>query len=459
MEGTPVLTTEIGLMLAVLTLLVVLFITEWVRIDVAAMSVMTLLGILNLVPPEKLFLGFSSNAVIAVIAIMIIGAGLDKAGVMSKVVNIILHLGGTTEKNILPVVLGTVAGISGFMQNIGAAALFVPVLKRIAVRTDIPITRLLMPMGFSAILGGTMTMVGCSSLIILNDLLLNANASLPQGVAAIQPFSLFAPLPIGLTLIFVGITYFTLAGQWVLPTRMHFAVEHDDYFHKRYAVTPETLHLAEQRVEDSPCHQFIPDAEQSEHSHHFWAALGFLALALVLIICTNIQLSLALFIGAMGMIISGVISVEEAYKRISWQTIFLLGSLIPLGTAVQSTGTADWVAYYVVSCIGDMPLWMIQTVLAILATCFTLVMSNVGTTILLVPLAITIAIQTNANPALFALTVALATSNTFLLPTHQVNALLMELGGYRVKDYIRAGGVMTVLFLVVLIPMLNLMFA
>jgi len=94
----------------------------------------------------------------------------------------------------------------------------------------------------------------------------------------------------------------------------------------------------------------------------------------------------------------------------------------------------------------------------VLATVFTLVMSNVGATVLLVPLAVNIAIGVGANPAIFALTVALATSNSFLLPTHQVNALIMGPGGYRVVDFMRAGGIMTILFLVVMMVMLNLVF-
>jgi di/tricarboxylate transporter len=95
---------------------------------------------------------------------------------------------------------------------------------------------------------------------------------------------------------------------------------------------------------------------------------------------------------------------------------------------------------------------------AVLATFFTLVMSNVGATVLLVPLAVNIAIGVGADPAMFAITVAIATSNSFLIPTHQVNALIMGPGGYRVPDFIRAGGIMTALFLVVLIVMMNLIF-
>jgi di/tricarboxylate transporter len=101
---------------------------------------------------------------------------------------------------------------------------------------------------------------------------------------------------------------------------------------------------------------------------------------------------------------------------------------------------------------------VLQTSIAVLATIFTLLMSNVGATVLLVPLAVNIAIGAGADPAMFALTVALATSNSFLIPTHQVNALIMGPGGYRVIDFMRAGGIMTVLFLVVMMLMLNLIF-
>ena len=158
------------------------------------------------------------------------------------------------------------------------------------------------------------------------------------------------------------------------------------------------------------------------------------------------------------MILSGVLSIDEAYEAVSWKTVFLLASLIPLGFAVESTGTAKWIADQTLILMDGAPIWVLQLAIAVLATFFTLVMSNVGATVLLVPLAVNIAIGAGANPALFALTVALATSNSFLIPTHQVNALIMGPGGYRVKDFMKAGGIMTVLFLIVLMVTMNLFF-
>ncbi|MBT5229589.1 MAG: SLC13 family permease, partial [Methylococcales bacterium] len=187
-----------------------------------------------------------------------------------------------------------------------------------------------------------------------------------------------------------------------------------------------------------------------------WAAV-FFTIALGLILLTDIKLSVALLTGAIGMVWSRVLSIEEAYEAVSWKTVFLLASLIPLGVAVQGSGTADWIANQVLSVVGEMDIWVIQASIAALATFFTLVMSNVGATVLLVPLAVSIANGVpGADPAIFALTVAIATSNSFLIPTHQVNALIMGPGGYRVPDFMRAGGIMTILFLVVMIFMMNL---
>ena len=138
--------------------------------------------------------------------------------------------------------------------------------------------------------------------------------------------------------------------------------------------------------------------------------------------------------------------------------MFLLASLIPLGQAVQTTGTAAWIAQQILFLLDGWPVWSLQAGLAVLATVFTLIMSNVGATVLLVPLAVSIAVASGGDPAVFALTVAISTSNAFLIPTHQVNALIMGPAGYKVTDFMRSGGIMTVLFLVVSLFVMNVIF-
>ncbi|WP_455219862.1 SLC13 family permease, partial [Kaarinaea lacus] len=218
---------EIAWVTSILLLTIYLFAFEIVSVDVAAVSVMVLLGLSTLIGPllgleqplvstQHLFDGFSSNAVISIIAVMIIGAGLDKTGLMSKVAGFILTVGGTTEKRIIPLVSSTVGFISSFMQNVGAAALFLPVISRISARSNIPLSRLAMPMGFCAILGGTMTMIGSSPLILLNDLIITSNNALPADKQMVT-FDLFDVTPIGVALVLTGIFYFVIAGRYVLP--------------------------------------------------------------------------------------------------------------------------------------------------------------------------------------------------------------------------------------------------
>ncbi|MEW8338019.1 MAG: SLC13 family permease [Candidatus Thiodiazotropha sp.] len=627
--STIVPTLEIAWVGAILLLTIYLFAFEVVGVDVAAATVMVMLGLTSLLAPmmgleqglvdnRHLFDGFSSNAVISIIAVMIIGAGLDKTGIMSRVAAFILKIGGTTESRIIPIISATVGFISSFMQNVGAAALFLPVVSRISARSGLSMARLLMPMGFTAILGGTMTMVGSSPLILLNDLILTSNKALPAE-QQMETWGLFSVTPVGVALIATGIIYFVIAGRYVLPkTKSESSTVGSDpmaYFNKVYGVDyavneivvkdesdligkklddvetsyrirviaskqpgeearvgPGTIgrdtqfragmvlgivadpfdlsHFVDkynlkkrrelrtfaeslsaiksgigevvippgssligksardvwmrktyglamiglhrhgetmregddirnmnlqagdtlvvhtawnvlQRIEQDRDFVVVtteyPHEEELRPNKILPAAI-FFSIALFMVLFTDIRLSVALLTGAMGMVLSGVLKIEEAYEAVSWKTVFLLASLIPLGLAVETSGTAKWIAEQVLSVVGDMPIWVIQGAVALLATFFTLVMSNVGATVLLVPLAVNIAIGADANPAVFALTVAIATSNSFLIPTHQVNALIMGPAGYRVTDFMKAGGIMTVLFLVVMISVMSLVF-
>ncbi len=622
------LTFEMMVVLGLLAATVLLFITEVFRIDFTAILVMVALGLLSQVPgldnladPNRLFEGFASNAVISIIAVMIIGAGLDKTGLMSRVAATILKYGGKTEFRIIPIISGTVGVISSFMQNVGAAALFLPVVSRISLRTELPLSRLLMPMGFCAILGGTVTMVGSSPLILLNDLILTSNSALPAE-SQMETFSLFSVTPVGLCLLATGILYFMFLGRWVLPdrgTREEGSGRQSvrDYLKKIYGlksdlvevVVPEGSILRGQTFDDimlahnlyivgsyhrgqrwftpvtstkieDPCRlavlgrrkviqqiaddyglQVLPEldifaeayaptvagvaelvippdsnligksardvvmrktyglgllaihrggetlslVETEEHQstdigkepfragdtlvafttweglgrltkdrdfvvvtsdfpleelrpHKLTWALVFFVISVSLILFTDLRLSLALLVGAGGMIATNVLRIDEAYEAVSWPTVFLLASLIPLGQAVQNTGTAAWIAEQILTLLDGWPIWGLQAGVAILATAFTLVMSNVGATVLLVPLAVSIAVAAGGDPAIFALTVAISTSNSFLIPTHQVNALIMGPAGYKVTDFMKSGGVMTVLFLVVSLIMMNIVF-
>ncbi len=615
-------TTEMGVVFSVLILVILLFVFEWVRVDVVGILMMVLLPLLNLVTPQEAISGLSSNAVVAIIGVIIIGAGLDKTGCMNILARYILRVSGKSEKSIVVSISVTVAFISSFMQNIGAAALFLPAVRRIGRQTGISPSKILLPMAYCAIIGGTITLVGASPTILLNDLIYQANKLNTLG-ATVEPLGMFTQTPIGIALVLSAVLYFMLLGRVVMPAKKDdpedsaimpasladtyqeiagvFEIDIPDDFgsftlgelhvrdkyhvtiagvyshdtkQKNYAPTRyELIHSGETLVlvgneehvrqcaddlgwifkgePDTFAEDFSPNnagmvegivTPRSEMIGHNmrelrfrkrngvvpvvlcrdnlcqfneitketlktgdallmfgrWEkfrelskkgsfaftteikgevvreekagiAFGWLVVTLAMILWLkpvsaflgypiNVSLSVCLLTGALGMILSKVLSIDEAYRSIDWMTIFLLAGLIPLGLAFQKSGAAEWMATAVMGLLGEVPEGIFLLIIGILTSFFTLVVSNVGATVLLVPLAMSMAIEAGADPRLAAMVVAIAASNTFVLPTHQVNALVMRPGGYQTMDYIKTGSGMTLIFLVVLTTMLMLFY-
>lgn len=163
---------------------------EWERVNDVVITTMVLLPLIGLVTPKQAFVGLSSNAVVYIIAVIIIGAGLDKTGVMNTVASLLIKIAGDSECRVMALVSLTVGIISSMMRNIVAATLFLRATQRISKRLNIPVSRILMPTGFCAIMGGTMTLVGASPTILLNDFMV-------IGGKKLEPFGLLTQTPIG----------------------------------------------------------------------------------------------------------------------------------------------------------------------------------------------------------------------------------------------------------------------
>ncbi|MDI6876224.1 MAG: SLC13 family permease [Methanomicrobiales archaeon] len=594
--------TQIILMLLVLAITIVLLVTELLRADVVALLVIVLLFWFGLVSAAEAFSGFASNAVLAIISLMILGAGIDRTGVTARLSRSIVGFAGKNEKRLLATFSAIVGFLSAFMQNIGTVALFLPALLRVSRQTRIPPPRLVMPLGFAAILGGTLTMIGSGALIVLNDLIATND---------LEPFGIFAVTPLGILLLGAGIAYFIVLGNyvlprakpdaykpgaqeiladaWRLPTAMHhyripgtsplaglerneadmktrYALhllaitengdvlyapwrhtpfragqvitllgEEDDAerfaadysleriadperfsaevggeragfaeimvrpraevigktfreiaFRKKYGIEP--IVLVSRGVEMQKDYADVPlstadiivgfgpwervralaadpnftlntpvDEAAVRKEKAPLALLCFIGgIALTL---TGVPISIGLFTGALVMVLGGVLEIDEAYRSIDWKVVFLLAGLIPLGTAMVNTGTAALIADGLLRFLeGAHPLLLIL-IIGGLTTFFTLFMSNVGAVVILVPVALLVGAQSGIDPRGLALLVGLSASNSFILPTHHVNAFLMSSGGYRNADYLRAGSILTVIFLLLVTGWIYLVFA
>jgi di/tricarboxylate transporter len=187
-------------------------------------------------------------------------------------------------------------------------------------------------------------------------------------------------------------------------------------------------------------------------------ALGFFFLSICLVIFNIFPISVGLLIGAVGMIATGVLSTDRAYDAVSWKTIFFVAGVMPLGVMLEATGTNQWLISLVNPDNIVMSNWLIQLVLIVISSILSLVISNVGTTVLLVPIAVELAYAIGADPRIYALAVALAASNSFIIPTHQVNALIAGPGGYSSYDFQKFGVGMTIIFILILFITLQVFF-
>lgn len=608
------LTPDMMLVLGLVGFTMLMLVLEWIRADMVALLVVVTIGLTGLIPSERVFNGFAGNAVIAIIAIMIMGEGLDRAGVLNLTARFVMRMARGMESR-LGLVINMVASLfSAIIPSQALAALMIPVSSRLSARTGVPLSRLLLPMAFCILTATNTTLIANSPLIVLNDLIASANANLLPGAHTIPKFGLFSVTPVGLTLAVVGVLYFYFFGRKLLPGHEDERLKvtpgrTESYFAETYGIGGETAELtvtAEsplvgmsigevEQLHDSPmilaiksgndarmappvdhviwvgsvlgvlgpreqltqfannqlCRlstrmrqlgelfnptragisevvippssrfikQTIGDLrlrkrfgisvlavtrgdqvfrddvravtlragdtmvlhsnwrdlslasedkdlvvvtdipKEEQRPGKIWQAVGFFVLAKCLALFTQLDLSVAMMTGAIGMLLTGVLNMDEAYKAINWKTIFVTACLIPLGWSMDSTGTAAWVAQEVLQHLGGHSHWLLQLALAILTLLFSQVMSNVGATVMMVPVAISVAVATGGNPSAYALIVAVSSSNTFLLSSgHPALMMVTGPGGYRSQDFLRVGLPLTFIVLVVTLLAINLMF-
>jgi di/tricarboxylate transporter len=202
------MTFEIALVLGILAISLVLFISEVIRMDLVALLVLGALAVTGLVDSTEAFAGFSNSAVITVWAMFILSEGLTRTGIADIIGRQVMRLGGRREFPMILVIMITGAVLSAFMNNIGVAALMLPVVVGVARRTRIPASRLLMPLAYSTLLGGLMTLIGTPPNLLISE------SMLQNGIA---PFELFDFTPLGGMVMIIGVLFVALLGRFLLP--------------------------------------------------------------------------------------------------------------------------------------------------------------------------------------------------------------------------------------------------
>jgi di/tricarboxylate transporter len=231
------MTLEILIVLTILSIAIVLFITEWVRMDVVALLVLGSLALVGLVTPAEALSGFSNPAVVTVWAVLILSGGLARTGVAGLIGRRLMRLAGDSEIRLMVIIMLTVGILSGFMNTIGVVSLFLPVVVDIARRTKQPPAKLLMPLAYAALLGGLNTLIGTPPNILISEALKEAS---------LQPFKMFEYTPVGISVLLTGTLYMALVGRRLLPSRdpaREFAEKRDTDYKALYDMSERMMLL------------------------------------------------------------------------------------------------------------------------------------------------------------------------------------------------------------------------
>jgi len=613
------MTGDMWLTLAILAVAIVLFVTEWLRVDVVALGVVVTLMVTGLLSTADALAGFSNSVVLIVASLFIVGGAVLKTGLAAVIGQRILRVAGDSETRLVLVIMLTSGLLSGFMSDTGTVAVLLPAIVSLARTANLSPSKLLIPLSYGALLGGAMTLIGTPANIIVSDLL-RENAE--------NPFHFFSYTPVGVMMLVAGVTFMIVAGRRILPDRrskqslqqqllsprelldvyrlpdnlfrlrvpagsnLPGKTVADSQFRQEFDVTvleirrtaePQPLvRFGDQRLvwQSDTAEPVRPTAGTVIHEGDILIAQGeetavkeavaywnlvmqpvqpadeaalinqeagiaevvlpprsslvgktlvetrfgsthrltvlnisrpgqdgkldlketrlqfgdillvqgywndILALKknpqdfvvmgqpesmlgapnrsrapIALAILAGMLIALIAGVGSVAtvsmaagllMVLTGCLTMDDAYAAIDWKSIVLIAGMLPMSTALEQVGLVSLVAENLTEHLGDFGPLVIMAGLFLITSAFTQVISNTATAVLIAPIALATARELDVAPQAFLMAVAIAASMAFASPVASpVNTLVMGAGEYRFVDYIKIGLPMILLMLLV----------
>lgn len=403
---------------------VVMFALEKIPLGVTSMIVCLGLIITGVLDIKTAFSGFIDSNVILFVAMFIVGGALFETGMANKIGGIVTRF-AQTERILIIAIMVIVGLMSGVLSNTGTAAVLIPVVIGIAAKSGYKRSRLLMPLVFAAAMGGNLSLIGAPGNLIAQSSLQEIGLS----------FGFFEYAIAGIPILIAGILFYATIGYRFLPN-------HDT--------------KGDGAFDTARDFSSIPAWKQ-------WLSLIILVLTLLAMIFESkigIKLSVSGGIGALALILTGVISEKDALKSIDLKTIFLFGGTLSLASALSVTGAGERIANQVIGALGDNPSPMVLTfVVFILCAILTNFMSNTATTALMVPICLSIAQGMGADPRAVLMACVIGGSCAYATPIGMpANTMVVGAGGYKFMDYVKAGFPLIVIATVVSMIILPIAF-
>lgn len=384
---------------------IVMFVWEKIPLGVTSMIICVGLVVTGVLDWKTAFAGFIDSNVILFVAMFIVGGALFETGMANKIGGVVTHF-AKTERQLIIAIMIIVGLMSGVLSNTGTAAVLIPVVIGIAAKSGYSRSRLLMPLVFAAAMGGNLSLIGAPGNLIVQSVMEEMNMS----------FSFFEYAKVGLPILVCGIIYFAFFGYKLLPNKTG---------------------GRDSSYDEQKDFSNVPKWKQ--------------ALSLIILILTllgmifedqiGIKLCITGCIGALALILTGVISEKNALKSIDLKTIFLFGGTLSLASALQTTGAGEDIAKAVIGVLGENPSPYILTFVVFMLCCvLTNFMSNTATTALMAPICVSIAQGMGADPRAVLMACVIGGSCAYATPIGMpANTMVVTAGGYTFKDYAKAG--------------------
>ncbi|MEE4271554.1 MAG: SLC13 family permease [Thermoanaerobaculales bacterium] len=569
--------------LGLMVVAVVLFVSDRLRSDMVAMIILGGLLLPGIITPEEGFSGFGHPATVAVAAMFVLSAGLERTGAVANIGELFARLGRRSPRRALLGMMVVIAVISAFINNTAAVAILLPPVLTMARRLETSPSKLLIPLSFASLFGGSCTLIGTSTNLLVSSMAEQHGE---------PPIGMFELSLVGLVLAVVGLAYMATIGSRLLPDRGRGADLTDEFDvgsylteleipagstlvgatigssalsetdvdvlavvrqgqtmtlprvntvfeegdvlwvradldamktlraadwitirHGRHwedqglesfdatiieaVVAPGSFLIGKTLEESSFRNRFgatVLAIRHHDHIHHnrltstplsagdallieapkdqisrlkrrrefvVVSDVGSLdepprrKLTAMLIVAAVVaatasgalHISASALAGAILLILTGTLRLDEAYRAIDWQVVFLLGGILPLGIALEKTGGAALLAGVLIDGVGSHGPLVILAALYLATTVLTAFMSNTATAALLVPIALTAASTLGIDPRPLLVAIAFGASASFMTPVgYQTNLLVYGPGSYRFSDYIKVGVPLTLIF-------------
>ena len=416
--------SQITITLLFLAFAIISFILEKIPLGLTATICalgLTLTGVLD---ASTIFSQYVNSNVILCVGMFVVGQALFENGMANKIGGIVTKF-AKTERTLIIAIMVIVGIMSGFLSNTGTAAVLIPVVCGIADESGYSRSRLLMPLVFAAALGGNLSIIGAPGN------LMGVNALQEMGLST----SFFMYAPVGVPMLILGILYFVFLG---------------------YRFLPDGKTVSNERIENQENFENVPKWKQMISL----IVLIIVILAMIFEKEIGISIQVSACVGAAFLVLTGVISEKAALQSIDLKVVLLFGGSLSLAKALDTTGAGNLIADKIVGFLGANPNPIVLLLVIFIVTCIlTNFMSNTATTALMIPIAVSLANNLGADPRSVVIATVIAGSCAYATPIGMpANTMVVGLGGYKFKDYVKSGLPLIVFSFVICMILLPILF-